>query len=224
MVLSTNMALGKNIKKFREEYGLTQEQLAGAAGVSQGVVSAIERRDSKSSAHTNAFAKALGLTVDDLLSGRKATPRNLSNDKGGLIVPILDVSASMGTGAHMPELETVIDHIRLHESWVRTNLPTLSGPKNLACLSAYGDSMAPTFSDGDILLVDRGVITIRLDAVYVMAISGELYVKRVQRRPDGSIAVISDNAVYQPVVISNGEREGLQVLGRVLWAWNGRRL
>lgn len=142
-----------------------------------------------------------------------------------VVVPIMDAGASMGFGVPQLDYETVVDNMRLTREWVRSNLPSITAPKNLAVLSAYGDSMAPTFSDGDIVLVDRGITEIKMDAVYVLALNDELYVKRIQRRiTDGAVLVLSDNPAYQPVVVDNGERSGLRVLGRVVWAWNGRKL
>lgn len=131
----------------------------------------------------------------------------------------------MGQGFQQPDHDTVVDGMRLARGWVRTHLPALSSASNLAVISAYGDSMAPTFTDGDLLLVDRGVHEIKLDAVYVLALNNELYVKRIQRRiTDGAVIIKSDNPLYDPVVVDNGERERLRVLGRVVWAWNGHRL
>lgn len=142
-----------------------------------------------------------------------------------VIVKVFDARASMGLGLAQPEHDTVVDHIRLTKGWVRTHLPTISGPDSLAVISAYGDSMSPTFADGDILLVDRGVHDIKVDAVYVLALNNELYIKRIQRRiTDGAVIIKSDNPLYDPVVVENGERDGLRVLGRVVWAWNGRKL
>jgi hypothetical protein len=141
------------------------------------------------------------------------------------VVPIFDVRASMGIGAPQPALETVIDNMRLTKEWVRSHLPAISSPSNMAVLSAFGDSMSPTLSDGDIMLVDRGVNDLKVDAVYVLALNDELYVKRIQRRiTDGAIIIKSDNPLYDPVVVTNGEKAGLQVLGRVAWAWNGRKI
>jgi phage repressor protein C with HTH and peptisase S24 domain len=139
-------------------------------------------------------------------------------------VPVFNVAASMGLGASMPEHETVVDHLRLTRSWVSRNLPGANGSQTLSVLSAYGDSMQPTFNDGDILLVDTSISELRLDAVYVLAFHGELYIKRIQRRPDGSIAIISDNKVYDPIIVAATDKETVRVLGRVLWAWNGKRL
>lgn len=140
-------------------------------------------------------------------------------------IQVIDAVGSMGLGRPQPEHESVVDVIRLSKMWVAANLKGISRPENLSALSAYGDSMSPTFADGDILLVDRGVTEIRVDAVYVLSLNTELYIKRVQRRiTDGAIIIKSDNKLYDPVVVTNGERENVQVLGRVVWAWNGHRL
>lgn len=142
-----------------------------------------------------------------------------------IVVQVFDARGSMGLGCLRPEHDTVVDHMRLTESWVKTHLASISSPDNLAVLSAYGDSMEPTFRDGDILMVDRGISQIHLDAVYVLSLKGELYIKRVQRRiTDGAIIIKSDNPLYDPVVVSNGERDELEVMGRVVWAWSGRKM
>lgn len=149
----------------------------------------------------------------------------LKQDDGIVNIPIFDAAGSMGFGRTRPEEDTVIDHMRLTKQWVNSRLPSISSPANLAVMSAYGDSMTPTFSDGDLLLVDRGVTDIRLDAVYVLALNNDLYIKRVQRRiTDGAVIIKSDNPLYDPVVVDNGERKEIEVLGRVVWAWNGKKL
>ncbi len=138
-------------------------------------------------------------------------------------VNVFDAAPNMGHGSIRPPHEA-IGEIELSREWVRHHL-SISSPGNLALLTAYGDSMQPTFADGDMLLVDRGVTGITLDAVSVLAINDELYVKRIQRRiTDGAVVIKSDNPFYDPVVLTNGERQSLSVLGHVVWAWNGRKL
>ncbi|MFT4171776.1 MAG: S24 family peptidase [Rhodocyclaceae bacterium] len=140
-------------------------------------------------------------------------------------IPVMNAVASMGLGRPMPETESVVDVIKLTKTWVHENLRSITNARNLAALSAFGDSMAPTFTDGDILLVDRGVTTIELDAVYVIGLKGNLFIKRVQRRiTDEAIIIKSDNKNYDPEILTNSDRENLHVLGRVVWAWNGRKL
>lgn len=156
---------------------------------------------------------------------REAAAATYAPRTHSITVPVFDAIGSMGMGRALPEYDTVIDHMRLSQDWVRHNLPTITSPANLAVLSAYGDSMAPTFADGDILLVDRGINEVKIDAVYVLALNDELFIKRVQRRiTDGAIIIRSDNPLYEPVTISPQEKDSLCVRGRVLWAWNGRKM
>lgn len=222
------MALGKNIKHHRDRLGLTLEQLSDRSGVDLGTIHALEARDSSRSKFATAIARGLGMTVEQLESGAQnpAAEEPVEPQRPDLfVVPIFDARASMGLGAPQPDHETVVDHMRLTKDWVRAHLPAISSPSNLSVLSAFGDSMSPTLSDGDIMLVDRGVNDLKIDAVYVLALNDELYVKRIQRRiTDGAIIIKSDNALYDPVVVTNGEKAGLRVLGRVVWAWNGRKM
>lgn len=182
-------------------------------------------------------AAALGMSTDDYYAeaaGKKAaapavgkpaareTPLPYEAPAEKMEIPVYDVRASMGLGAPMPEQDTVVDHLRLAGTWVRRHLPTVSSTLNLAVISAFGNSMAPTFNDGDILLVDRGVSRLDLDTVYVLAFNDELYIKRIQRMPDKSVRIISDNRAYDPIVVPAAERESVKVLGKVVWAWNGK--
>lgn len=131
----------------------------------------------------------------------------------------------MGIGGRVaPELETVIGTIDINQQWVRAHLPSISSPSNLRVITGYGDSMEGTYTDGDILFVDTGSTEIRLDAVYVYSLNGDLYIKRMQRRPDGTLIALSDNKKYESYVIQNADKTDLRVIGRVVWAWNGRKL
>lgn len=62
------MALGRRIKALRESKGLSQEALSKLTNglVSQGAISALEKRDSESSRYTTALAAALGVSVTEL--------------------------------------------------------------------------------------------------------------------------------------------------------------
>lgn len=113
--------------------------------------------------------------------------------------------------------------IRLQADWVRRNL-SVSNPTKLEVVAAYGDSMEGTFADGDVLLIDRGVNEVRTDGIYALAIDNEVYIKRVQRRLDGGLTLISDNKKYEAHVLHNGAVGNMSVLGRIVWAWRGKKL
>lgn len=217
------MNVGANIRRIRKEKKMTLEDVATKIDTDTGNLSRIERGlQSYTDEGLKRIARALGVPVPDFFV-EQSTAHYAVARSARITVPVFDVEASMGMGRAQPENETVIGNLQLSEQWVRRNL-NVTSPTNLAMISAYGDSMSPTFSDGDVLFIDRGVNTISLDAVYVFSLNNELFIKRVQRKMDGTVVIKSDNPLYDPHVVKNDDRDSLQILGRVLWAWNGKKL
>lgn len=142
---------------------------------------------------------------------------------GKVDLVVMDVRASMGHGIEQPSHENVVMSMVVDETWLRRHA-NFSNPDNLGILTGIGDSMQPTFEDGDPLLVDRAVNDVRLDAIYVLSLNDRLYIKRLQQRPDGAFVMISDNKSYESYVITDAEREKFQVLGRVVMVWNARKI
>lgn len=138
-------------------------------------------------------------------------------------VPLLANAGSMGPGTEIQHDDVLVGHIALSEQWVARRLQ----PTNINALRfihAYGDSMSPTFEDGDILLVDTGIKDPRIiDGVYVMAANDRVYIKRVRQRMDGVVEISSDNPTVKTVDVLNGDHR-IDILGRVVWCWNGRKL
>lgn len=63
------MSVGKNVRKYREESGLDQTELASKAGITQMMISHIETgRKIPSVAVLADIAKALNCTMDDLVA------------------------------------------------------------------------------------------------------------------------------------------------------------
>lgn len=139
-----------------------------------------------------------------------------------LEVPLLSVAASMGPGSEVHE-EVVVGRLTLSPHWISRIMSPGTLPANLRFIHGYGDSMQPTFIDGDILLVDSGVRSIRVDGIYVLQANDRLYVKRVRQRIDGGFEISSDNATVKTVDVLDGTTQA-DVLGRVVWVWNGRKL
>lgn len=68
MFTVAGMGLGKNLAKLRADRKMTLDDLSAASGVGRSAIHAIEKRDSKTSAHATALARAFGITVDQLLA------------------------------------------------------------------------------------------------------------------------------------------------------------
>jgi phage repressor protein C with HTH and peptisase S24 domain len=87
-------------------------------------------------------------------------------------------------------------------------------PNQLSLIETVGDAMAPTLDDRDLCLVDLRESRFRHDGLYAIWDNEELSIKRLQREPDGLLAVRSDNPSYATVRVSG---DALTVLGRVIW-------
>lgn len=59
------MSIAENVKRFREDAGLSQKELARQAGISQQLVSQLESGANQSTKHLPAIARVLGKTLID---------------------------------------------------------------------------------------------------------------------------------------------------------------
>lgn len=100
------------------------------------------------------------------------------------------------SGSRSPEDQRADRIHRLRADWLRTTFGRDSG--DLILEIAVGESMEPGVRDGDALLVDTVDRTFRDFGIYVIEARGERLVKRVQRKFDGGLILISDSKMYPP--------------------------
>jgi phage repressor protein C with HTH and peptisase S24 domain len=131
-----------------------------------------------------------------------------------IVLPKQAEGAAAGTGAPAPPRPET-EYIAFRHDWVRATLRI--EPGDLILETAVGESMQPTIRDGDLLLVDTTDRGFSSFGVYVLEIAGERLVKRVQRKLDGTLVLISDNHTYQPDQVSGDMLEGVTVIGRIVW-------
>lgn len=124
------------------------------------------------------------------------------------------IYASAGHGSEVGhELNT--EPMSFRTDWLRKEgLP----PERLAVIRAKGDSMEPTISDNDVILILLSNGEAPRDGLHVLRLDGGLFVKRLQFDPLGAIHVRSDNPAYSWTTISKDERNQLHIVGRVVWA------
>ena len=151
-------------------------------------------------------------------------PGNTSSfEHAPIPIPILENAASMGSGEDALPVDMVAGNLPLSPAWLRQRIPNAAAHA-LRFIHGTGDSMTPTIADGDILLVDT---TQRdpaaMDGVYVLRAAGALYIKRVYKNLLGALEVSSDNPAIKTVDVLDGTHE-VEVIGRVIWAWGGRRV
>lgn len=173
----------------------------------------------------------LGVRAAWLLTGEGAmsqdggapAPVVHSTHSDAVRIPVLANAGSMGPGNDVLDGDYVVGDMTLSSHWINQQIKP-ANIHELRFMHAHGESMAPTFSDGDVLLVDAGARDpSSMEGVYVLEVHGKTYIKRVRMRMDGTLEVSSDNANIKTVDVLNGDHE-VRVQGRVVWAWNGRKL
>lgn len=95
-----------------------------------------------------------------------------------------------------------------------------SGVENLSVLKVEGDSMHPTLTEGDQILVDTADRRLR-DGVFVLKTGGSIHVRRLAINPvTQKVTIGSDNPVYP--TWADCDPDSIELVGRVVWI--GRRL
>ncbi len=120
------------------------------------------------------------------------------------------VSVSAGGGAY--EDEDNYESLELPEYFLNI-LGEKDNIKNIEAINVVGDSMEPTLNSNNIIFVDKTKNDISKDGVYAFTTNHGLFVKRIQKRVDGLLDIISDNKDYPLQVLNKNE---LNVLGKVI--------
>jgi phage repressor protein C with HTH and peptisase S24 domain len=145
--------------------------------------------------------------------GRAGDDRGV--DLGRFIVLPKQAEAAAAGSTTPPPPRPQTEYIAFRHDWVRAALGI--DPADLVLETAVGESMQPTINNGDLLLVDTTDRDFNSFGVYVLEVGGERLVKRVQRKLDGSLVLISDNETYQPDQVSGEMLKDVRVIGRVVW-------
>jgi phage repressor protein C with HTH and peptisase S24 domain len=139
----------------------------------------------------------------------------------GELVPVarVPVRASAGPGA-IPGDESARPYFAFDPRWLKAL--TGSPASKLSLIRVEGDSMAPTLSAGDDILVDLADGPERLrDGIYVLRVDGTLLVKRLAIHPVGRrVTVQSDNPAYGD--LPDCGLDEIECIGRVIWT--GRKI
>lgn len=106
--------------------------------------------------------------------------------------------------------------VAFNRDWIRADLK--AEPENLIVEIASSKAMEPTICDGNLLLIDTTERALHQGGVYLLDIGGERLLKRVQRKLDGSVVLISDNPAYMPDILPVEAAKNVSAIGRVIWS------
>lgn len=228
-----NKTLAERLKTIRELAGNDQKTMAEQLNISFRSWQDYELGKSVPGGKVFEALVKLGFNANWLLTGdgemrggtSYAMPEILKNadnvsdlGEGFVHVPRYKVSASAGGGA-LIHSEQIVDHLAFRADWVKMALGV--PVSSLALINVTGDSMEPTLSNGDLILIDTTIGSVDDSGVYVLRFDGKLKVKRLHSKAD-SVDILSDNPRYPTETLRGDLLQGLNVVGRVVWC--GRRM
>jgi phage repressor protein C with HTH and peptisase S24 domain len=193
-----------------ERYGLSASALARKAGLDPTTFNRSKRQTANGHLRwpsTESIAKVLqatGATLDEFMAlvvskgapaARKARPLiGLAQAGAGGFFD--DAGFAIGSG--WDEIDFLAD-----------------ADEHSYALEISGDSMAPVYRDGDIVIVSPSAPVRRGDRVVVKTASGEIMAKELKRQTARTIELKSFNPAYPDRVLAKNE---VSWMARILWA------
>lgn len=186
------------------------KDVAEALGISQMNFATMKKRDKIPFNELLDFCAKKAISINWMLYGQSPESLIEATNKFYMIKYFNDVNASAGGGTE--EQYEEIEELELPEHFVFL----LGGPKelkNIEAINVSGDSMEPTFSYNDIVFINRSKTDINRGGIFTIRTQSGLFIKRVQKRVDGKVDIISDNTVYPTQTLNPHQ---IEVLGRVV--------
>jgi phage repressor protein C with HTH and peptisase S24 domain len=210
------------LKQIRDKYGLSQPQMDQKLGLSKGKINKLENSQQKL---TPELAQHIGNIFNEdwvwLLTGEtlikqleQAIP--IVNEWETSCVPITfyNIGASAGMGNWLLDEDVIKDKLFFDRVYIKNILK--AKPEHLHVIFADGDSMSPTINDKDLLIIDISKTEITNSGVYVFKVNNELKVKRLSKKLNGDLEVMSDNPKYSPEFVPVNSNIEIEIIGKVI--------
>jgi len=198
-VLSTD---GKNGKVFDKD-------VADALNLTQANFATMKNRSKIPFSNILDFCAIKKISINWLLYNQNPGSLIDSTDKYW-IKYFPDISVSAGGGAY--ENDDNYEEIEVPAYFVEM-LGGKQNLKNIEAINVIGDSMEPTLNSNNIIFIDKSIKNENRDGIYAFTTNYGLFVKRVQKRVDGKLDIISDNKDYPLQVMQKDE---INILGKVI--------
>ena len=209
---------GRRLRLIMQQFGSVAD-LAKAVGVSDNAIYKwVSGRGQPSMTSLVSLAQAAGVSVEWLATGRGAStkdPMDISKTQQASASGIVSLPReAVVLGGSVSELRStqIVDCLSFQAEGLRRQLGI--EPTQVALIEVIGDAMSPTIDDGDLCLIDLRGVRVRHDGLYALHDGTDLSVKRLQREPDGTIMIRSDNPAYSSQRVT---AEGVVLAGRVVW-------
>ena len=186
------------------------KDVAEVLGVSQMNFATMKKRDKIPFTELLDFCAIKSISINWMLYGQSPESLLESTNRFYMIKYFNDVSASAGGGSDISSED--VEELEM-PSYFIDKLGGEREIKNIEAINVSGDSMEPTFSYNDIVFINRSKTDLDRGGIFTIRTEAGLFIKRVQKRIDGKIDIISDNKVYTTLTLDANE---IEVIGRVV--------
>lgn len=174
------------------------------------------------------LARAARMSLDWIASGEaRGRPEDSTGTRPAqsdefVLVPRYSVGAIAGHGTAIHS-EQIVDYLAFKREWLQREIGTT---KELALVTAVGDSMEEDIHHGDLLMVRLDDFSVAKPGVFVIRYNNDetLLAKQIERQFDGTLVISSKNAAYRPTYVGPDDQSRITVVGRVVYVVGGRRL
>jgi len=186
------------------------KDIADVLGISQMNFATMKKRNKIPYVELLDFCATKSISINWMLYGQSPESLVEATNKFFMVKYFSDNYASAGGGSDNEYEE--IQEIEIPQQFVFM----LGGEKelkNIQALNVTGDSMEPTFSDSDIVFVNREKTNLQRGGIFTIRTEAGVFIKRIQKRIDGKLDIISDNDVYSTQTLSPLD---VEVIGKVV--------
>ncbi len=186
------------------------KDVAEILGISQMNFATMKKRNKIPFGELLDFCASRSISINWILYGQSPESLVEATNKYYMVRYFSDINASAGGGSEN-ECE-IVEELEIPEEFVLM----LGGErelKNIEAINVSGDSMEPTFSYNDIVFVNRAKTDLQRGGIFTIRTEAGLFIKRVQKRIDGKVDIISDNKVYSTQTLDPNQ---IEVIGRVV--------
>ena len=205
------MNFGDRLVKARENLGFNQANFSEKIDLAAQSLARYEKNKVNPSMEFIAkLTDMFNINSNWLLTGKGEMfiSNDTTKNSDNYFIDLLNVRAGAGEGIYNYVIETV-DTISLDKSFFRTPINT----NKIKGIQVDGDSMEPTLRDGDYVLIDEN-INFGTNGIYAIQYGGQILIKRLQFKMDGTILIISANDKYDKEEFNPNENQlPFQVLG-----------
>ncbi|MEA2028056.1 MAG: LexA family transcriptional regulator [Campylobacterota bacterium] len=195
-------------KKTQKSGKVFDKDVATALGIPQATFATMKSRNSVPYEEILSFCAKYKISINWLFFDQATEMLLEETNKFIQVRYYSNIQASAGGGAFNFEDDYIV--LDIDKNIMDTVSPT---DKSYEAINIDGDSMEPTLKDGSIAFIDRSINDITKDGIFIAATTAGLFVKRIRKRMDGNIELISDNQAYSPEILTPDE---VEIVGKVI--------